>query len=175
MWVEALYQSIKKRAQTHLPCGVRSEGNTISGSVVASVSMVTSSSYASGVNVSGTNVVSLSTSSSSPVGGTRGSVPGSSSGASVGVWGRGNKRPVPFGPDGSASSSTTGLSVVVVVVSATIRTVIAATVVVVVGGVVEGTVVDGSTAGASVRLIEGKVGGTGGGTVALGAPERKTS
>lgn len=144
---------------------MRSEGNSISGSVVASVSMVTSSSYRSGVSVSGTNVVPLSTSSSSPVGGGRGSVPGGSSGALVGVWGKGKTRPVPFGPDGSASSSTTALSVVVVVVSAAIAIVIAAAVVVV-GGIVEGTVVDGSTAGASVRLIEGRVGGTRGGAVA---------
>lgn len=154
---------------------MRSEGNSISGSVVASVSTVTSSSYTSGVSVSGTNVVPLSTSSSSPVGGGRGSVPGGSSGASVGVWGKGKRRPVPFGPDGTASASTTALSVVVVVVSAATAIVIAAAVVVVVGGMVEGAVVDGSTAGASVRLIEGKVGGARGGAVALGAPEQKTN
>lgn len=125
--------------------------------------------------MSGTNVVPLSTSSSSsPVGGGRGSAPGGSSGALVGLCDGGKKRPVPFGPEGSASSSTMALSVVVVVVSAAIAIVIAAAVVVV-GGMVEGSVVDGSTAGASVRLIEGKVGGSGGAAVALGGPKRKTS
>lgn len=163
--------------KTHSPCGVRSEGNSISGSVVASVSTVTSSSYTeySGVEVSGTNAVPLSMPSSSPVGDGRGSVPGGSSGALVGVCGRGNKRPVPFGLGGSASSTMTALSVVVVVVSAASAMVIAAAVVVVVGGMVEGTDVDGSTAGASVTLIGGQVGGTGESTVALEAPERKTS
>lgn len=152
---------------------MRSEGNSISGAVVASVSMVTTSSYTSGVRVSGTNVVPLSTSSSSPVGDGRGSVSGGSSGVLVGVGGRGSKRPVPFGPDGSASSSTSVLSVVVVVASAAIAIVIAVVVVVVGGGTVEGTVVDGSTAGASVRLKEGKVGGTWDRAVASGAPEKK--
>lgn len=141
---------------------MRSEGNSISGSVVASVSTVTSSPYKSVVGVSGTNVVPLSTSSSSAGGGRRGSLSGGSSGASVGVWGRGNKRPVPFGPDGSASSSTTVLSVVVVVVSAA-----AAVVVVVVGGMVVMDGSGGATAGASVRLIEGKVGGSVGVAVTL--------
>lgn len=132
------------------------------------MSMVTSSPYKSVVGVSGTNVVPLSTSSSSSGGGRRGSVSGGSPGASVGVWGRGNKRPVPFGPDGSASSSTTVLSVVVVVVFAAIVIVVAAAVVVVVvGGMVVMDGSGGATAGASVRLIEGKVGGSVGVAVTL--------
>lgn len=115
----------------------------------------------------------LSTFSSSPVGGGRGSVPGGSSGVLVGGSGTGNTRPVPFGPDASASSSTTVLSVVVVVVSAAIAIVIAGGGIVVVGGMVGGTVVDGSAAGASVRLKEGEEGRTGNGGVALGDPERR--
>lgn len=120
--------------------------------------------------MSGTNVVPLSTSSSSG-GGRRGSAPGGSSGASVGVWGTGNKRPVPFGPDGSASPSTALLSVVVVVVFAAIVLVVTtAVVVVVVGGMVVLDGCGGATAGASVRLIEGKVGGSVGAAVTFGGP-----
>lgn len=98
-------------------------------------------------------------------------MPGGSSGASVGVWGRGKTRPVPFGPDGSVFSSTTVFSVVVVVVSAAI--VVVVVVVKVVGGTGEETVMGGSGgAGASVRLIEGKVGGYVGVAETFGGPGR---
>lgn len=154
----------EQQTHTHSPCGVRSEGNSICGSVVASVSMVTSSSYKSVVGVSGTSVVPLSPSSG---GGGRGSVSGSSSGATVGVWGRGNKRPVPFGPGGSASSTTVLSVVVVVVPAATVTDAAAAVVVVGAGGMVTMDGSGGATAGASVRVSEGKVGGSVGAAVTL--------
>lgn len=151
-----------------LPWRSTSDVNSIPGSVVVSVTIVTISSsiYVSRVEVSGTNVVSVSVSSHAGVGGWGWSVVAAASGASVadGGGGIGNARPVVFGP-ASCTSSSPAVPVVVVIIS---------TVVIgrVVGmGVVGGTVV--ACVSATVKLREGAAGGSVCLAVVFGGPKKK--